>query len=159
MNKAAITADFSDLRTVKTRKVVQLIFEISAENAKHALDVLGFPSSDRPIPVAIAKLMPEAKRENPDAKARYASASDPERAVARAGMLSSDRAFQEWMHRSEGPQPPSFPSTEAGAAAFIRKECGVVSRSEIATSTDALGRFLALETEFLMASGRMASPQ
>lgn len=38
---AAFTASYADIKTIKTRQVVQIIFEVPVEAAAHAYNVLG----------------------------------------------------------------------------------------------------------------------
>jgi hypothetical protein len=59
---AAFSATYSDLRLVKTRKVVQFVFEVPLEAAGHAMNVLGgMPSPMKEEWFAIARLQkPEA---------------------------------------------------------------------------------------------------
>lgn len=90
-------------------------------------------------------------------KERYAGMSEGEKAVARAGMLCGDENFREWI-RSDAPVVNQLVKTAGDAADWMRFELEISSRSEIATKTDALQKFLALETEYLMATGKMASP-
>lgn len=56
----AIRATFADWRTVKTRKALQLIFEVSLEQQAEVLAILGAPMPDVDTWVAIARLKPDA---------------------------------------------------------------------------------------------------
>lgn len=58
MNKpAAFTATYSDLKVVRTRQVVQFIFEVPLEAADHAINVLGgMPSPMQERWFAIARM-------------------------------------------------------------------------------------------------------
>jgi len=59
---AAFSATYSDLKLIKTRKVVQFVFEVPLEAAEHAMNVLGgMPSPMTESWFAIARL------EKPDA--------------------------------------------------------------------------------------------
>lgn len=87
-------------------------------------------------------------------KERYAGLSAGQQAVARAGMLCKDRAFQEWVANL-----CVWDVCEENAEEYIRRQCCQGgSRGKIAVDDQCLSHFLALETEYLMATGKMASP-
>lgn len=66
-NYIPIAAQFVDLKTVKTRSVVQLIFEIDISSADHIIAQLGgFPQPGEPKACAIVQLNPMST-EFPDA--------------------------------------------------------------------------------------------
>ena len=72
MTKAAIHAEYVDYRTVKTRKVLQIILEVPIEKARELHTKIGYPGIDEnQIFCAIAKLNiltvdePEAEPEKP----------------------------------------------------------------------------------------------
>lgn len=65
-------------------------------------------------------------------------------AVKMAGELARDSRFQNWLVQQE----MSDVISEPAAADVIRTHCGVVSRSELKTNTQARRRFLALRDEF-----------
>jgi hypothetical protein len=75
----------------------------------------------------------------------YASLSPEDRAVADAGKLAKNLAFQAW----------SLCLSEERAAEFIRSECGVPSRGELATNPAARRKFDILVHKFMAASGRL----
>lgn len=57
---AAFSATYSDLKLIKTRKVVQFVFEVPLEAAEHAMNVLGgMPSPMSEKWFAIARLQEE----------------------------------------------------------------------------------------------------
>ncbi|HEX5424872.1 MAG TPA: hypothetical protein VFW94_15095 [Candidatus Acidoferrales bacterium] len=61
-NPAAFSASYADIKTIKTRGAVQIIFEIPHEAAGHALNVLGgLPDPSKSNYFAIARLNAEAK--------------------------------------------------------------------------------------------------
>lgn len=153
----AIQATFVDLRTVKTRSTMQLIFEVPLEAADKALAALGgvpIPGSDRWV--GIARLVaPEARSEPAEphkdlalsmaGKARYAAQGSGDQAVTRAVLLAKDERFQDWLVGTER----THQLGERAAAEYIREACGCeVSRREIATDPEKLRLFGALETSF-----------
>lgn len=138
MTAAATKATFSDFRIVKGRKVAQLVFEVPLEGADAALAALGGlpqPATERWC--GIARLTEEAARK-PDARERYAQASEGEQAVVRSNLLTGDGGFQQWC-RATTPQQ---------AGEYIRIKCGIKSRAELATNAEALRRFLDMEARF-----------
>lgn len=138
MTDAAIKATFADFRIVKGRKVAQLVLEVPLELADAALDTLGgLPMPDRDRWCAIARLTDEAARK-PDARERYAQSDEAKRAVMRAGILADDPAFHRWCRADGSP----------AAVRFIREQCAVKSRADIAANPDALARFLAMEGRY-----------
>jgi hypothetical protein len=153
----AIEATFVDLRTVKTRAVLQIILELPLERADEALQALGGipqPGTDRWV--GIARLTPPEARAEPAephkdlarsmaGKARYAAQTPGERAVVRAGVLAKDERFQAWLVETGRTGQPN----EHVAADFIRRACRCQkSRSEIATDPDCLRHFEAFEAAY-----------
>lgn len=135
---AAITGSFADFKIIRTRSVCQLVIEVPLEQADAALAALGGvpqPATERPV--AVARLVSEKERK-PDARERYAQLSEGEQAVARAGLLAADPAFQE----SVGV------TGEDDAADYIRNHCGITTRRSLAVDGGALRRFLVLEARF-----------
>ena len=59
---AVIKAEFTDYRPVKTRKVLQLVFEVPAEQQDLVFKALGYPMLGESRWVAIAKLVDAPKR-------------------------------------------------------------------------------------------------
>ncbi len=118
---AVIKATFSDWKTVKTRKVLQLIFEVPLEQTKLVLDTLGQPMPHEEMWVAIALLRdgggPEP--EQPKEKRKF---EDMPRSQ-QAGMLCQDGDFQIWLNVEDGDYEE--------AARIVREKCGVNSRREL----------------------------
>ncbi len=159
---AAIKAAFSDWRTVKGRKCLQLIFEVPLEQQGQVLDYLGAPMPDDPKWCGIAKLNPESRpveqsdggTNTPPAgrvlspKERYALMSPQEQAVARAGILCADPEFWAFMGAVD----------QNHCVANLHERLRIDSRVRIKLDETVYRDFQRLETEWLMASGKMASP-
>ena len=81
--------------------------------------------------------------------------SDPAKLPTRAAILCNEHAFRTFVagRLDLGPDPVS---TEA-AAEYVRNACGVASRRDLATSTDAAQRFNALFTDFDAWRGRIGT--
>lgn len=143
MTKPAFRATFLTARPVPSRGVVTFSFDVPTEEASAALALLGgFPVGGSSVWVGIAPLAPEAKAK-PAPKERYQQLNDGEQAVARAGVLCNDNAFCEWANK----QARAI-MTRDGVVDWMRAECGVKSRADIATDPEALKRFLAMETAY-----------
>lgn len=123
---AAFDATFSDFKLVRSRKVVQLVFEIPLEKSKRALEVLGgMPNPAAEVWCAIARMETTEKltsRERTDGDRKC---------VKRAGILSNDERF--WIFLTQEMNVPwlSGQSAVDRAANFIRKHCGVESRADL----------------------------
>ncbi len=140
MKPAAFTATYSDFKLIRTRKCVQIVFEVPLEAANAALAVLGgMPNSGEEIWCAVARLEPnhatarpateaeppKRKLEQPRTPVRF----DEMTMTAQAGMLAQDAGFQRYMglHNAEE------------TAEYIRSRCGVTSRRDI-QPTNAAGK-------------------
>ena len=65
MDKAVIQGTFADLKSVKTRSVVQMVVEIPIEQAEQVIKAFGFPQPGAEIAVAVARLDPEKAKAAP----------------------------------------------------------------------------------------------
>lgn len=145
-----ITASFSEWRMVKTRKTLQLVFEVPLERQAEVLTMLGAPMPDQEIWCAIA-LMSSAAKE-PDAakseraKETYRGKSDMEQAATRAAIMCKDRRYWSWCGAAN----------ENEAAQHMYVIIGYPTRSVIATNEDAYRAFLAHEVEFKQMTGQYA---
>jgi hypothetical protein len=182
LTAAAIKATFADWRTVKGRKVLQLIFEVSLEQQGDVLSVLGAPMPDEARWCGIALLAEPVARswghcwdcgyEGPDlgshkctpsqeAPAERVGAGDigPEPAppAKTEGVRACLRAVllckDERFKRWLMGSPIR---TKEDTAAGMRACLDIASRSEIATSPKALARFLDLEARYLAETGQRA---
>jgi hypothetical protein len=141
-NKAAFQATFVDQRPVKGRKQHQFIFEVPAEAANRALEILGgLPNPMDSVWVAVARLEPQ-KAQSPEpgetpARVRLTLAQ-------RAGMLCGDVAFQRYL-LDHGMVAEL---TVEQAATAMRLICGVKSRSEILPDTPAGQAFEELHAKY-----------
>jgi hypothetical protein len=92
-------------------------------------------------------------------KARYASASDMERARTRAALLAKDERFRAWMTRQPHPYDP-MTTIEYEAEQFIRDTCCAgESRKLIAEDEACYRAFIAMETQYLVDTNQMAEPR
>lgn len=160
--RAALSACYSDWKLVKTRSVIQLIFEIPLEAHNGAFEVLGgMPQPGKEVWCGIARLdlkevMPPEQHipvdkppasETPPAptRARKPVAAD-KRLAQQAGRCCADPVFHAYLFEHDMAPEKS----EACAATAVRLICGVQSRAEIVPGTPAgdewerlYGRFIA----------------
>ena len=147
MNESIFRATFSDIKTIKTRKVVQFVFEIAQEQANHALDCLGgLPRSDIDTWVAIAKLQTVETQLEPK-KPRQWSQIPPSQ---QAGIRCQDPEFLKWLGGAFG----IFTADES--AGWIRDKCKVSSRSQLDTHQNAQELWYQIDQEFMTATGKIA---
>lgn len=152
-NAAAITGSLVDVRNVGTHKCVKLTIHVPAEYAPKVLECFGWPTGVDPVTVALARIdlsnvaRPMSAPATREAGDSSTPASRPRKPVAadkrlaqQAGIACADRLFQKFA----GVQ------SEEGAADFVRRECGVASRSEIKAGTPEGDEWSKLHGEFLI---------
>ena len=135
MTKAAILATFADWRTVKGRKVLQLIFEVPLEDQAKVLTHLGAPMPMSEMWCGIARVTQEGKAEGdatggtnvkPDTPpARFKQRWSDLRPSARAALLTKDPEFQGYTKRF------GYDGTEAGANDFLKAKTNIDSKAEL----------------------------
>lgn len=140
MTKAAFSADYVDLRFIKSRKVAQIVVEIAIEQAVDFVAAFGTPNPESGVPVAIARLnsgapASEAAKpaDEPSSKERRKFNTLP--LAQQAAMRCQDTAFRHFIAERESRSPDSV--TNDIAADRVRQICGVTSRSDIVYGTDA----------------------
>lgn len=122
---AAISAAYADFRLVKSRKVVQLVFEVPLEKANEAISVLGgMPDPSAEIWVALARLQPTPIKQEERPKRTFNEMS----LAAQAGMMCQDGRFQKFVSERYDAQD---------TAEFVRAYCNVSSRADIKPGCDA----------------------
>ncbi len=144
MTNAIFEATYADFKLVKTRSTAQFIFEVPQEKANAILQMIGIPSQDTSEWFAIAKLN---KTENggvvPTSPAVPESelVSSPATYYERARKICGIPEFQEfaWLSTNENEykELTSIRSYDI-ASNYIKRVCGVRSRSEIDGNKDAM---------------------
>lgn len=133
---AIIEAEYVEWKMVKTRKALQLIFEVPLEKQALVQAALGTPMPDTSTPVAIARLnlaaLTQAEPEQIEAPRRSKSLAQV------AGILCNTGSFRKFIRVETVDQ----------AADYIRAHCGVSSRSNIDGNPDATAAFDALRGEY-----------
>ena len=153
MEHIAIQGTFADLKSVKTRSVVQMVVEIPIEQAEAVVKAFGFPQPGAEIAVAVARL--DVKADKPPTTApewvgREAKKPFKDYTLAQqSGMRCGDEMFRRWACWKFNPTAPANHSPDVEwAANQVRAWCNVDSRSEFDTNADAGKRWLTLNAEF-----------
>lgn len=130
---AVISADYVDLKFIKSRKVCQIVVEIDIDHAQKFVAAFGTPNPATGVPVALARIDPNAKAE-------------PERKGGKlaqlAGIICQEAPFAAFMKEKYSELMPCEP------AEFIRHMCGVLSRAELDHHESAGRRFKDLKLEY-----------
>lgn len=153
---AAIQATFSDWRTVKSRKALQLILEVPIEQTEAVLTALGAPMPDQPKWVAVALLQEPEEDEQPKPEGPRRRWHEMP-ASQQAGILCADPQFHQWVAQALFPTAIGFkPHVKADVkcAEWVREQCGVISRSELDTDPEARAKWDALVSQFRQDTGR-----
>lgn len=148
MKPAAIQAEFTDYRPVKTRKTLQLIFEVPAEQQAAVFEALGYPIMGTSTWVAIARMATEAAP----------LASDPERRERKrseiAAIKCNDAEFQVWLAtRCPDEWDANYyveKNSAAAATATVKDLLGIKSRTELDSDPAKAAAWDALLTDFDM---------
>lgn len=147
----AIRATFSDFKTIKTRKVAQLIFEVPIEQAMTALNSLGgVPQFDSEQWVGIAPIKAETPPEKP--KKRF----DEIPLSQQAGIMCNDERF--WAFLKDR-YPHKTYETSEDAAFYVRWMCGVDSRADLDSDSFGASHFRKIQTDFDVFTGRISGPR
>ena len=152
----AIRATYSDLKLVKTRKVLQLIFEVPIEEADNALRVLGgMPRADAETWVGIALITEEAAT-RPTDKPRRPMSEVPR--SQQAGILCNDDQFQQFLERLYDITIADNDDPAICAAEFVRNFCKVTSRAKLDSEPDRGKVWDQLRSEFDAHTGKIGWP-
>jgi len=180
---AAIQATFSDYRTVKGRKVLQIIFEVPIERQGEVFAALGYPMPDAERWCAIALLrdpapLPGSRRlaqdeddastvrsRHPPGGAHHVK--DPVRSQAgkaryaesddmqRAEIRAAMLMHDEVFQYWVATHSPAKVISEAAADHFIKTRCGIESKRDLASNEAAYEEFRKMETEFAFYAKRL----
>lgn len=160
---AAFSADYVDLRFVKSRKVAQIIVELPIEQATAFVAAFGAPDPSTGVPVAIARLDATKVAAPPTTPAQGAPERDtkpkeprrwPELSpAAQAGIRCGEPAFMQFLlerypAQVKAAQEPNRFQGDDVPANCVRAICEVASRSEILPDTKAAYRWAMLDDEY-----------
>jgi len=152
---AAFKACYSEWKLIKTRQVVQVVFEVPLKDHDEAYQALGGmpdPSKERWFAIAALDLSnvaqaPATRETDSDLAHPSATVSRPRKPVAadqrlaqQAGIACADPLFRRFINAE----------TEADAATYVRQSIGVASRAEIIPGTPEGEAWQNLYGEFLV---------
>lgn len=160
---SAIAATFVDIRTVKSRGQVQLVFEVPIAGADAVLAALGGipqPQESRWVGIARLKDEPASVAPEPVAEPQEPPPAEPAKVTRlherrdwgtlgraqRAGIRCGDAKFLAWLSEREHSTIGVFEPEVA--ANVVRNICGVRSRAELDTDFGAGHRWDDLDAEF-----------
>lgn len=151
----AFQACFSDMKLVKTRGVVQIIFEVPQAAFDAAYEVLGGlpnPAAERWF--GIAAIRDQQQEEKPESRQDHdAPLDDPDgdrrnwrdvQPSAQAAMRCDQAPFWAFLREEKGQRV----SSKDDAATAVRKICGVNSRAHFNTNHPARVLWHQLDQEF-----------
>lgn len=148
----AFRATYSDLKLIKTRKCVQIIFEIPQEDFDAAYEVLGGlpnPAAERWFGIAALRgemeVAQRSRQEDPKLSAGKREWRDIS-PVQQAGIRCAEPAFSVFLKES---YPDDWHESAEDAAECVRMLCRILSRSELATSHKAGVIWKQLDDEFI----------
>ncbi len=134
-----IQGTYSDFKTVKSRKVLQIIVEVPIENMQQALNVLGAPNPHAETHVAIAPLKPEAT----EGKPTVVESKQPAPLAQKIAILCQEQMFIKFLN-----ERVDWVSNKETAAECIRRCCKVKSRSEIEANQEATAKWESIYSQF-----------
>lgn len=135
-NAAAIQGDYVDLRFVKGRKVCQVVIELPIEAGASFVAAFGTPNPSNGVPVALARIDPNAKPERKGGKL-----------AQKAGILCSEGAFRRYL--AEIGEYDGIRMLDLDMAADeLRNICGVESRADLDHNEEAARKFKDLEASY-----------
>lgn len=138
-----LQATYSDLKTVKSRSVCQLILELPIEALTDVVGLFGAPVPGSEVWVAVARLRaPGAEPASEPVAAVSQPELPPPRKPAKlaqiAGILCNEGAFQKWSGNANADE----------AAKWLRGHCNVDSRADLDTNEDAAAIFLRIRHDY-----------
>lgn len=138
-----LKATYSDLKTVKTRSVCQLILELPIEALTEVVGLLGAPVPGNEVWVAVARLRyPDAEPASEAVTATPEQELLPPRKPASlaqlAGIICNEPAFWKYIDAANAEE----------AAEYVRSRCGVSSRAALDSNPDAAMIFRTLKADY-----------
>lgn len=146
MIDAAFQATFSDFRTVKGRKVCQIILEVPIEQANAALRVLGGVPDPSSAPwVAVARLKEEAAQQPSQPPEKPKRRWEEMKPSEQAGIACGDAAFSKFIAAQPGSE---------NTAGRLREILDITSRRDLDHDPHKAVKWSQLYADFLRWSGR-----
>ncbi len=144
---AAIKATYVNWKTVTTRDVLQLIFEVPLAAQAETLSILGAPLSSESKWCAIALLREPGEATGAEAPAKERQNWDELSPTQQAGILCGDGQFIEFIEEQYAA------GDYHNAADFVRVHCDVVSRKQLSTDELPREKWRALDQEYRQWAG------
>lgn len=136
MTASVMQGDYCDLRFIKGRKVIQVVLEFPIEAGSQFVSMFGTPDPSKTVPVAIARLDPNAKPERKGGKL-----------AQKAGILCSEGAFITFL--AEHHFKKTLETVDPfDPAVVVRNVCGVYSRADLDHDPEAARKFQDLVASF-----------
>jgi hypothetical protein len=132
----AFKGDYVDLKFIKTRKVAQVHIEIAIEEAAQFIAAFGAPNPSSGIPIAMARIDPNAVPERKGGKL-----------AQRAGILCNEGAFWKFLNERYTREGDYVESINR-AAIEVRKICEISSRLQLDHDEEAARKFKDLESSY-----------
>ena len=147
MTPAAFQGAYSDLRFIKTRSVAAITVEIPIEQAGAFVAAFGAPTPGAEVPVAIARLVPEKPADDapepaPKERRKFSALPYP----TQAAMRCNEEAFRRFLAERNPCDVLIF--GQETAADEVRSICGVKSRADLATESNAGLRWARLNRDY-----------
>lgn len=151
MDRAAFSADYVDLKFIKSRKVAQIVVEIAIEQSADFVAQFGTPNPACGVPVALARLHPEKPASEapklaepmPKERRRFDTLPLPQQAAMRC----NEPAFRRFLAEQNGITADEVMNSDM-AASLVRIACGVETRADIRDEHPSGLRWRALEAEY-----------
>lgn len=152
----ALAGEYSDLKFIKTRSVVQMHVEFPIEDGAELVKLFGAPLPGKPVRVAIARLNLELVKPEKENGARAGETphlrtwSDLSPAQ-QAGIRCNEPAFWKFLNGDgygDLGDDTDVVQDASKAATYVRLICGVRSRADISKSPAALASWKDLEARY-----------
>lgn len=141
---AAIEGQLVDAKNIAVHKTLRLSIDVPVERAQDVLAAFGWPTMASPVPVALARILPESERKKepqPDKPKR--NWNELSRAQ-QAGIACNEKGFWTFL----GERHATYVNGADDAADIVRKLCDVGSRSQIDGNEKAVARWDRLHSEY-----------
>jgi hypothetical protein len=144
MSDKVFAGDYTDIKFIKSRKVAQVFIEIPLERANDFIAAFGTPNPATGVPVALARVMPEAAKQVAEKPKKDWNSLSP---AQQAGIRCADSQFIFFLAERLAAVEVETPDQ---AAAWVRNWCGVKSRSEIVAGSQAAKCWKQIDDQFVL---------
>lgn len=162
---AIVAGVFADLKTVRTRSIVQMVIEIPVEHAAEVIDKFGFPQPGAEVAVAVARLVDTSRSipwtpsppadasrvlPEPAAPVKERTPWDAMKYAKQVSVACGDPEFRVWLARTSPVQNYLAELTAAEAVQDVKARILISSRKELDADPEgpAVRRWNELHGEF-----------